>query len=526
MSLTSRLLGMAFASADVLFELDQMQIAFAIGAGPVVGVDPGAAWVGHGLDELLDAESRAPVRTAISALTSGLRSEPLDVRILTGDGRARRASLRAFILPELAPFVSCALVWDGAAFAIADAKPRPLLDARGLLRRLTDLMAQGTTDPALSVAFVEVPGLDIEDEPHRRASARIEAHLQAASLEGSSAARLSADRFAVMRNGADIADLAAAVRAVGQAEGLDLSPIATSGEFGEANPAVAVRTLRLALDACLKDGARAGAHFGDRLKRTVEDADRFRGIVRDRQFALAWQPIVSLESRAVHHFEALARLGGSSQAPVAPIAMAEELGLIDGFDLAVAEKALLQLRQPGFGLVKAAINASGVSINGDAYVEGLLRMTASAPQNRKRLMIEVTETAAIIDLESANRRLRALRAAGMKVCLDDFGAGSASFDYLRRLEVDIVKLDGAFVRDLATEPRARTLAGHLIELCRDLKIQTVAEMIETEAQAATVKALKVDFGQGWLFGRPSPTPVIPAAAPLPARRVGEVTGWG
>ena len=517
---------MAFASADVLFELDQMRVAFAIGAGPVAGVDPGAAWGGQALDDLLDDTSRGPARAAVAALSPGLRSEPIDIRILTGDGRARRAVLRAFILPELAPFVSCALVWDGPAFALAALKPAPLLDARGLLRRLGEMMAQGGTGPEISVAFIEVPGLDIDDESHRKASARIEAHMQAASLDGASAARLSPDRFALMRDTSEISDLAAAVQAAGEAEGLNLSAIATSGDMGQAEPAIAVRTLRLALEACLKDGAEAGAHFGERLKRTVQDADRFRGIVKDRQFALVYQPIVALDTRAVHHFEALARFGGAAQAPVGPIAMAEELGLIEGFDLAVAEKALLLLRQPGFGLAKVAVNASGLSLTGDAYVDGLLRMTASAPDIRKRLMVEVTETAAIGDLDAANRRLKALRAAGVKVCLDDFGAGSASFDYLRRLEVDIVKLDGGFVRELETEPRARTLAGHLVQLCRDLNIRTVAEMVETEAQADAVKALKVDYGQGWLFGRPAPTPVAQVPAPVSARRVGEVVGWG
>lgn len=526
MSLKSRLLGMAFASADVLFELDQMRVAFALGAGPAAGIDPASAWGGQPLEDLIDESSRAPVRAAIAALAPGRRSEPVDIRVLAGDGRARKAVLRAFILPELAPFVSCALVWEGGVFDLAAPKARPLLDARGLLRRLGEIMAQGGTGPDMSVAFVEVPGLDVDDESHRRAGARIEAHLQASSLEGSSAARLSSDRFALMRDASSITDLAEVVRAAGEAEGLSLSPIATSGELGAVEPTIAVRTLRLALEACLKDGAQAGANFGERLKRTMQDADRFRGIVRDRQFTLAYQPIVALDTRAVHHFEALARFGGATQAPVAPIAMAEELGLIESFDLAVAEKALLQMRQSGFGLVKIAVNASGLSLTGDAYVESLLRMTASSLDLRRRLMVEVTETAAIADLDAANRRLKALRTAGIKVCLDDFGAGSASFDYLRKLEVDVVKLDGGFVRELETEARTRTLAGHLVQLCRDLKVATVAEMVETEAQSAAVRALGVDFGQGWLFGRPAPTPVVQSSPAASTRRVGEVVGWG
>ncbi len=525
MSMKSRLLGMAFASSDVLLELDQARVTFALGAGPVPGIDPAAAWTGQSLDTLLDLTCRRAVMDALAKLKPGIRSEPVEIRILAGDGRARRAVLRAFALPDLAPFISCALVWDGPAFEIAAPRTGPALDARGLLNRLASALSLGGTSPELSVDFVEVPGLDAASEAHQRANARIEASLQAASFEGASAARLSPDRFALMRDSADISDLAEAVRAAGAAEGLDLSPITSRGELGRAEANVAVRTLRLALEDCLKDGAEAGARFGERLKRTVQDADRFRSIVRDRQFTLAWQPIVALDSRAVHHFEALARFGGAAQAPTGPISMAEELGLIESFDLAVAEKALLQLRQPGFGLTKAAVNVSAKSLTTDAYVQALLRMTAAFPDIRKRVMVEITETSALEDLDAADRRVQALRAAGIKVCLDDFGVGAASLDYLRRLRIDIVKIDGGFVRDIAVDARVRSLAGHLVELCRELKIATVAEMVETEAQTDAVKALGVDYGQGWLFGRPAPTPAVVSAAPA-ARRMGEVVGWG
>jgi EAL domain-containing protein (putative c-di-GMP-specific phosphodiesterase class I) len=525
MTIKSRLLGMAFAASDVLFELDRETVTLAIGAGPVSGVEPGAAWSGQPLDAFLAPACLPGIRAALTDLKPGVRSEPVEVEVLTGDGRARRGVMHAFLLPDLAPFISCALAWQGVAYQATPPKTEPLLDARGLLKRLKSLLAVGGTGPELAVDFLEVPGLDtIDDEPHRKASERIEARLQSASFGGASAARVAPDRFALMRDRNDIVDLAAEIRALGAAEGLNLSPVSSRAEVGEAEAAVAVRTLRFALEECLKDGAAAGERFSERLKRTVENADRFRGIVRARDFTLAWQPIVSLDSRLVHHFEALSRFGGAQQAPTGPIAMAEELGLIEDFDLAVAEKAVAQLRKPGFGLVKAAINVSGVSLADDRYVEGLLRMTAAAPEIRKRLMVEVTETATVGDLSGANRRLQALREADIQVCLDDYGVGATSLDYLRQLSVDLVKMDGVFVREIENDAKVRTLATHLLDLCRDLKIRTVAEMIETESQAAIMKSLGVDFGQGWLFGRPGETPVM--AAPVSSRRKGEMVGWG
>ncbi len=527
MNMKSRLLGMAFAASDVLLELDGESVTFAIGAGPVPGVDPGAAWSGQPLESFLGDASRARVMSAVRALSPGVRSAPVDVEILTGDGRARKAVLRAFLLPDLAPFVSCAVAWQGVAYQAVAPQTEPLLDARGLLKRLSGLLGAGAVPnpPGLSVDFVEIPGLDaLDDDAHRNAAQRIEACLQSASLNGASAAKLAPDRFALMRNSTDIVDLTVEIRALGAAEGLDLSAQASRADIGAVEAAVAVRTLRLALNECLKDGVTAGDRFAERLRRTVENADRFRGIVRTRDFTLAWQPIVSLDTRLVHHFEALSRFGGAHQAPTGPIAMAEELGLIEDFDLAVAEKAVSQMRKPGFGLVKAAINVSGVSLGDDRYVEGLLRMTAAAPEVRKRLMVEVTETASVPDLPAANRRLQALREADIRVCLDDYGVGAASLDYLRQLSVDLLKLDGVFAREHQADPKVQALASHLLKLCQELKIQTVAEMIETEEQAAAMKALGVDFGQGWLFGRPAETPVV--AAPVTNRRRGEVVGWG
>lgn len=521
----SRLLGMAFASADVLLELDgDHRVAFAVGAGPSPGVDPGVAWPGRTLQDILDPASCTRLKTAFAALGAGVRSDAIEVSALMPDGLSRPGLLRAFALPELTPAVSCALAWTApAAVAAPRAKAGPMLDARGLLKRLREVLSQGGTGPDIGFAFIDAPGLG---DAAPRVAEQVERRLQSLSLDGAGAARLSSDRFVVMQDAGSLADLVAEVRNAAQAEGLDLSPSATRATLPpDVDSAVAVRTLRLVLDACLKDGASVGALFDERLKRTVQDAERFRVIVRDRDFSLAYQPIIDLKTGAAHHFEALARFGGGAEAPVGPIQMAEELHLIEGFDLVVAEKALQQIRRPGFGLTKVAINASGVSLGSDSYIEGLLRLTTAQPELRKRLLVEITETAAIVDVEATAGRIAALRQAGIQVALDDFGAGAASLDYLRALRVDSVKLDGGFVRDLATDVRIQTLAGHLVALCRDLKMSTVAEMIETEEQAAAVRALGIDFGQGWLFGRPAAEPVMAAPAAR-ARRLGEVTNWG
>jgi EAL domain-containing protein (putative c-di-GMP-specific phosphodiesterase class I) len=285
--------------------------------------------------------------------------------------------------------------------------------------------------------------------------------------------------------------------------------------------------MRFAIEGCLKDGGLANPQiaFADSLKRTFRDAETFRSLVKSREFQVHYQPIVHLDSRAVHHFEALARFNANS-GPGEAIRMAEELALIESFDLAVAEKVLKRMRQPGAGLLKMAVNVSGGSLGDDAYVENLLYMTSGAAAERKRLIVEVTETAAVADLDAANRRIGALREAGIKVCIDDFGAGAACYDYIRKLSVDAVKIDGRLVRDIETDERSRTLLHSIVELCQSLKLEIIAEMIETDSLAKALQALGVQYGQGWLFGRAEAEPRTQLASAAPIRRRGAVEAWG
>lgn len=529
MSLKSRLLGLAFAAADALIEIDKGgQVTFALGAGPVAG-QQSAVWIGQPLIGLLAAASRPAVTEATRALGAGGRCDPIEVLMDCGDGRVRRAVFRAFMLPDLAPAVSCALTYVGAAFEIdAPMGMTALADADGFLeharRSLND--QTGAALQRLALAFIEVQGLTAaNDAANERVAARLGARLQLASHDGVSAGRLTGNRYALVKEAGDGRDLEAEVREAGLAEGLNLTSRASEVAVGS-DALCALRAMRFAIEGCLKDDStQPELSFADSLSRTLKDADRFRGIVRDKEFALFYQPIVDLKTRAVHHFEALARFGQSG-GPAPAIRMAEELALIESFDLAVAEKIVHRLRQPGSGLLKIAINVSGASLANDAYVAALLRMTASEPDNRRRLIVEVTETAALADIAAANRRLGALRDAGIKVCIDDFGAGSAAFDYLHGLSVDAVKIDGAFVRQIDGDARARTLVSHLVELCGSLGMTTIAEMIETEDAAQAVQDLGVNFGQGWLFGRAEAEPVTTGPVAQRARRQGVIEAWG
>lgn len=531
--ISTRLLGFAFASSDLLLELDARgSTVFGLGSGPTANLSA-ETFCGVALWNRVAPASVDALNGTLKGLRPGARSAPVELLFNAGEGRMRRATARFFLLPDLAPNVSCSVTWEGPAYRLHDPAAAPALPPDAFLARAREVLAPPAEPRELAVAFVDVEGLAAAQETGEageRLNARVEAALQAASVDGTTAGKLGPERFALVRERSEEADLAGEMEEIGRSEGFELSARSTETDLTAGGESLrALRALRVAIEGCLKDGGagRPGPSFTAALSQTLNDAHAFQVMVRERRFDLHYQPIVDLKTGAVHHFEALSRFKGTDS-PANAIRMAEEMALINGFDIAVAEKALNRLRQRGAGLLKFAINVSGASLADDGYVQALLRMTSSTLEERKRLIVEVTESAALSDVEAANRRLGALRSAGIKVCIDDFGAGAASYDYLRRLSVDTVKIDGTFIQGLETDPRARTLIEHLVDLCRSLKVETIAEMIETEGAADILRDIGVDQGQGWVFGKAEAEPrtIIQYSEPVAARRVGAVAGWG
>ncbi|MCK5757125.1 MAG: EAL domain-containing protein, partial [Mycobacterium sp.] len=222
-------------------------------------------------------------------------------------------------------------------------------------------------------------------------------------------------------------------------------------------------------------------------------------------FSLAYQPIVSVPDQVVVAVEALARWTAPNGIHIPPqtfVAVAESAGLGAMLDALVLDLACREVQAAGLG---ADIHVNiGAARLGNVDFERRLRQTLDryrvAPE---RLVVEITETVPIVDLPDAAAQIARLRAAGVRVALDDFGAGYNSLTYLHGLPVNVVKLD----RSLApVADRARDLALYrsVIGLCADLGIDVIAEGIETTGQLATIAAAGCRLAQGRLFGWPAP----------------------
>lgn len=232
-----------------------------------------------------------------------------------------------------------------------------------------------------------------------------------------------------------------------------------------------------------------------------------RQAVDDHFFSLVFQPIVAIDGGIVHHFEALTRFE-KDVSPFDTIIVAEEIGAAPEFDLSVTREVLNIARNMANRGQRAdiAVNISGHSIQDIAFVETLIAMLRASRPEGIGILIEVTESATIDDLSRVNEHIQILRQAGYPVCIDDFQTGAEVFNYLKAFEVDFVKIDGAFSQFITAKGVDRTIVHSMLELCHQRQVAIIAEHIETESQARLLAAAGVQYGQGYLFGRPTELP--------------------
>jgi diguanylate cyclase (GGDEF)-like protein/PAS domain S-box-containing protein/excisionase family DNA binding protein len=243
--------------------------------------------------------------------------------------------------------------------------------------------------------------------------------------------------------------------------------------------------------------------------RRIHWAKRLRDALDDDRVTLFAQPVVRLrDQKAVHH-EILVRLrdddGGLIQ-PSSFIELAESLGLVQEIDMQVIEKLLAFMtehNQLGKKL-RYFVNLSRVSISDERWIKRFLGKLNSSGVDPSQLVFEVTETAAMSEIDVTLKFIKRLKDLGSRFALDDFGAGFSSFYYLKRFEVDYLKIDGSFIRDLATDEGSRLFVRALNDVAHGLSKQVVAEWVEAPEVLKLLVGMGAQYGQGYLFRRPLP----------------------
>jgi diguanylate cyclase (GGDEF)-like protein/PAS domain S-box-containing protein len=244
-------------------------------------------------------------------------------------------------------------------------------------------------------------------------------------------------------------------------------------------------------------------------ERLEVEAD-LRGVVDRGELALVYQPIVALASGRIVGAEALLRWDHPVRGRLRPaefFVAAESAEALPAIERWVVEEACRQAGEwPALDdiaqLPLLTINATARLLASPDLVQTVERAAAASGLLPGRLVLELTEAAAVEDAPTTFRTMRRLQAAGVKVAIDDFGTGYSSLSYLRDMPVDILKLDKVFVDGVADEPQAHLLTRGILDLARALGKLVVAEGIETEEQAARLREYGCTLGQGFLFSRP------------------------
>ena len=404
-----------------------------------------------------------------------------------------------------------------------------LYNRRGFQRELEQMISQAKRrGEKVALFFVDLDGFkEVNDAfGHRRGDellVSIVGRLQAQVREHEVLARLGGDEFAVLASGthadefrvlaerivgclrAGFSDAGAALRTTCSV-GVAMYPDhADTSEALLLNTDAAMYGAKEAGKNCWRFYAGAGSCLSERVQHLMWKERIAAAIERDElQFAV--QGVYEAKRHDLAYYELLARLpdpegAGALLQPSQFIPIAEKTGQIVALDRRVILRAVALLagnaRVPGL-----AVNLSGRSL-GDcelpAFIAAQLRARGVAPA---RLHIELTETSTIPDLRAAGSFIEELRRAGCRTCLDDFGSGFSSFACLKLLPIDVIKIDGLFIRSLANDADSQLLVRAIIDIARGLKKLVVAEGVEDAKSFEHLRAWGVDYVQGYYFDRP------------------------
>jgi len=276
--------------------------------------------------------------------------------------------------------------------------------------------------------------------------------------------------------------------------------------------------LRAASDAdvachAAKEAGRNRVHFAAEADAQIEGrrgemhwVAELRRALADNRFVLFGQPIVSTAAvgDGISHCEVLLRLRGDDGQLVPPslfIPAAERYQLMGELDRWVFRHALAWMAATPH--MHCSINVSGQSLGDATFLADVMALFEQQGVDPARVCFEITETAAIGNLDAAHRFIAAWRARGARFALDDFGVGLSSFSYLRQLQVDVVKIDGSFVKTMDTDAQNRAIVESIHRVASVCKLKTVAEWVENAAILDALREIGVDYAQGYHLGKPA-----------------------
>ena len=369
-----------------------------------------------------------------------------------------------------------------------------------------------------TMTLVEV-GASLTHLPEDQAQfvmAQIGSYMRSNSLDCDMAARLDESRFSLVHDDRldqkDVVEyMEDLIRLVDpQNKSISIQTKSISCDSQNANAEEISQTFLYCLNKFAEKGITSismstiGESLNAMMSETLKQVSALNEVISTNSYKIVFQPIVDMRDGTTHHYEALSRFE-NHESPYEMIAFAEEIGKIQELDLFVCRQVAEQLRSMASTNKRPtiAINLSAKSLGSTLFVRSLHQLLEPYESLNKQIMFELTESATVSDYKQMNDAIQGLRQRGHAFCLDDVGAGASSLLYIRNFEVDYAKIDGSYIRNIQNNPKNLAFVKTIVNLCHDIGMDVIAEMVETPEEKEILLGLGVGLGQGYLFGRPS-----------------------
>ncbi len=534
-----RFLAFAFAGADLMLEVDaDGKILFAVGATKGFTGSADGSITGKNILDLFAARERGLVTSLRTRSAPGQRFGPILVNLNEDQTSFRKAMLCGVTMPDR-PGVVFMTLSKGSIAQVAQSKQErnnaedALMDKDTFAQTALEVIAASDTlGQKLGMTFLDLPDakdfkakIGVQKWEGFRAS--VSTMLRSYAADGRTASALDDGRFGVV-HGANITSTAIqkdieALSVEADPEKKGVTAVSKSVDLGD--DMLSERELAKAVMYTINQFEKQGGQFNilslesgfeNFIEANAQKISDFKTVINQSRFDLKFQPIVDLSTGKAAYYEALVRFEGN-QSPFEAITFCEDVGLAPEMDLAICGKVINYLVFDKNGQKKdfsVSVNPSGVSIQNERFVAKLRNklephLKSDIP---KRMIFEITESSQIHDLEKVNNFVKTLQDDGFKVALDDFGAGSASFQYLHKIHVNAVKIDGVYIMNILNSERDRSMISNLVRMCADLKVSVVAERVETLEHVNVLRKMGVDLGQGYYFAKPLDAPTYTAKA--------------
>jgi EAL domain-containing protein (putative c-di-GMP-specific phosphodiesterase class I) len=530
----NRFLAFSFASADLFIEVSEdSTIVYALGAAKgLIGVNE-KSLIGRDWLELFDPIDRPVLRTMLARAKPVLRCGPILVALNKTISDGKKAVVTGIKMPDSAKFfitiglsnIMMAKIGQG----VRERNEKDLLDKESFTAAAEDIfnmsrdMGQNVDITLFDLAANNQDMSRIGADGWKSLMDSISSLLMSKSVDGQTAAEVAKGRFSLVHDKTIAPEtLKEQIEALTKeqdptGEGLQISAKTVSSDIEN----LSERDLSRALVYTINEFERKGTSlsietlnsgFKTYVSSNALKVKEFQNMIERSSFSLHFQPIVNLKTLEATHYEMLSRFEQGDT--MEWVMFGEDIGMAAEFDIAVCQRAIDYVNFKAGGTnTRFSVNISGQSIENEAFNEKLKKMLSKHKNLNNRIMFEITESSHIHDLSKVNASISDLRKDGYQIALDDFGAGSASFQYLQQLEIDYLKIDGKYIRKIMTSQRDLAMVKNLAQMCADLGIKVVAEFVEDEEQLEALRSMGIQYGQGYLFGKPRPkTDYIPPSA--------------